>query len=360
MVQTDKERLAVSTAIALLLYAGVFAATARLELLNPAEPVDYPELVVEVILHKPEPRTILPPVIETPPPEVRPEPVVTKKPEPAPQPIPKPVTAPSTQAAAASPAQTSPAASTRTGATSAGANSAAAAAVAIAPATTPTVAQSAPQAATGAATRSQAVPVQTPQYFGESEAISSPVSETGSEYFESVREGAVTDQFGEERIVYGTPEPSASRQPAAQGPAQTSNKPAFVDLNVLNSVTFAGEGAGDGGGTGSGTGQGTQTGPGEVIEAESLSELMSQRLVEQSHKPDIRNLGLPGGLRSMNVWVEFVIRRDGVVVQVKVADTGDSRLNSKIGEALRRWKFEPIAQNIQQVARLLYVIEATD
>ena len=76
------------------------------------------------------------------------------------------------------------------------------------------------------------------------------------------------------------------------------------------------------------------------------------------YDPEIRSLGLPGGLKSMNVWVEFVIRQDGAVIAVKVQDTGDTALNVKIGEALRKWKFEPIQQDVTQTARLLYVIEA--
>jgi TonB family protein len=60
----------------------------------------------------------------------------------------------------------------------------------------------------------------------------------------------------------------------------------------------------------------------------------------------------------MKVLVEFAIRRDGTVVAVTVADTGDSNLNVKIAQALRRWKFAPLQKDIQQTARLLYVIEA--
>ena len=77
MIQTDKERLAISAAIALLLYAGIFAATGWLNILNPAAPREYiGPLSVEVTLPKPEPTAIMPPEIEKPEPEVVPEPVV--------------------------------------------------------------------------------------------------------------------------------------------------------------------------------------------------------------------------------------------------------------------------------------------
>ena len=107
-------------------------------------------------------------------------------------------------------------------------------------------------------------------------------------------------------------------------------------------------------------GTGAEAGAGAVIEAATFSELMSRRMVETRYDPDLSGLRLPGGLRTLTVWVEFVIRPNGVVEQVKVEDTGDTRLNSKIGEALRRWKFEPIRQDMQQVARFPYIIEAKD
>jgi len=354
MIQTDRERLAVSAAISLLFYGGFFAATAWLDILKPAPPREYfGELTVQVTLEKPEPPRIQPPKGEIVQPAVQPKPQPTPPPTPKPaatvkEPAPAPVTRTETVTTPAprQPSQTQSAAASGTPGASQSASAGGAAAAAIPAPSSPAIAQ--------------AGPVQSPQYFGESESVSVRQSEAGSLPFESVREDTTSSQFGESKIVYGTEQLSQARESATPPSARVVDKPAFVDLTALNSVSFPGEAA-----SGTQGGSTASSGPahaatGNVIEAASFTELMSKRLVEHRYDPDLRGLRLPGGLKTMNVWVEFLIQREGVVLEVKVADTGDSILNARIGEALRRWKFEPIQQDLRQVARLLYIIEATN
>ena len=372
MIQTDKERLAVSTAIAIFLYAGLFAATAWLDILNPAEAKDYGELTVMVSLQEPESWEIPPPKIETTPPEVVPEPVIEpepvaeREPEPLPQPEPAPPVntepipesrvqsassseRPAQASARSSPGRTSPAAAEQTPASNVSAS------VETAPTSTTVPAERA------SVSNAQAAAAEIPQYFGESESVSLPSAEVGTEYFKSVGEDAPTDQFGETRYVFGseTPTRTPDQTRIANETAAPDQRP-FIDLTPLNSVQFSDNDTAGDGGPGTGDSDGTAAQGGNTIEAGSFSELMSQRMVERRYDPDIRDIGLPGGLRKRNVQVEFVIRQDGVVIAVKVEDTGDATLNARIGEALRRWKFQPIQQDIQQVARLLYQIEASD
>ena len=89
MIQTDRERVAISTAIALLLYAGIFGATGWLDILKPAAPREYfGPLAVEVTLEKPAPQKILPP--QKTPAQPAPKPVIEPAAvKPAPQPAPR-------------------------------------------------------------------------------------------------------------------------------------------------------------------------------------------------------------------------------------------------------------------------------
>jgi TonB family protein len=210
------------------------------------------------------------------------------------------------------------------------------------------------------ASSQQAVIIETPRVFSAGESVSAPVTDAGTEYFESVNENVPTDLFGEEVIVYGqeiaperpNPEPSAS--------ITVGTEPSLADWSQLDTILFSDGGNGPGEGDGNGTQGNFSVEAGGLIEARNFAELMSQRGVALRYDPDIRSAGLPGGLRSMKVPVEFTIRRDGTVVAVRVADTGDLTLNAQIAQALRRWKFEPIQQEIQQTARLLYVIESVN
>jgi TonB family protein len=371
MIQTDKERLAISSAIAVVLYAGVLGATAWLDILQPAEPIDYGELTVQVALQEPEPTEIMPPETEEAPPEVEPvmepEPEIERVPPPEPErvPPPEPERAPQTEPQPTTQPERAPPV-TRAEVESPGAP---AGTLEPGPKSAPpggeTASEPASEEASGST--SEAAAGKTTPYFGETEIASAPPEESGSEYFKSYREDVPQDQFGEDEIKYGSESPTRNDRPtdtALNTNADTSaGESEFIDLTPLNSVRFPGEGAGDGqnvDGDGPGTrGDGTAD-TDSVIEADSFDELMSKRLVEQPYDPDLSDIGLPDGLRRMNVQVEFDIRRDGAVVAVRVADTGDPKLNAAIGQALRRWRFQPIQQDIRQTAKLLYIIEATE
>ncbi len=374
--QTDRERLAISTAIAVFLYAGIFAATAWLDILQPAEPKDYGSLTVQIALREPEPREIPPPETEISPetaiaPESVPERTPSTEPERAPEQTPPaaerppertpvPTAQPQTERTplaarqqAAEPAPQPP--SVTDEAATAGTSPGTAATEAV-PSSSGGDAVARSTAPTEGETASEAVPVRDSFEAGESTSVTAPPTATGSEFFRSADPETPTDIRGEDEIVFGEPEARAPVTSERTQRAGDGERESFVDSSQLDRIAGrAGSESGDGTTTGTGNGDGVES----EIFAESFSELMSQRGVVLRYDPDIRTIGLPGGLRKMDVWVEFVIMPNGVVQSVSILDdTGDSTLNARIREALTRWKFEPIQQDVQQVARLLYLIEA--
>jgi outer membrane biosynthesis protein TonB len=429
MNQVDKERLAVSSGLSLLLYAGLFAISAWLDLLAPPEPREYfGPIALEVsLLPEPEPQKILPPeelVAERPVPEPEPilepeptpepvaeptpepvaeptpepvveptpepvaeptpEPVVEPTPEPVAEPTPEPVAEPTPEPVAeptpepvaeptpepvaeptpepvAEPTPEPVAEPTPEPVAEPTPEPVAEPAPTFPSDTLESIAQPAPAAVPEPeGTPQEAVVAETPINWASEDQVSAPPTVDGTDAFHALRPDAPTDQFGSDEIKYGDVEP-VDDPDAVDDHGTTDGAKPFLDLGGLDSLPASGQPEPSGGvDSQAGTDGNENGGSADRIVAESLTQLKAQRQLVSGDDPDMEGLRLPNGLPSMVVWVEFVIQRTGLVSRVTVDDTGDSTLNSTIEAALRKWKFAPIVANRLAIARLKYVITATD
>lgn len=131
----------------------------------------------------------------------------------------------------------------------------------------------------------------------------------------------------------GLPDPpKPSAQPSA-GPGTGGG---------IGSGHGAGLGEGDGGGIGSGSGGGTGGGPyrpGSGIEPPLLL-----REVRASYTAEARRRAIEG-----DVVLEIVVRRDGVVSNVRLIRSLGAGLDEKAVEAVRQWRFAPARRQGQPV-----------
>ncbi|MBT3272758.1 MAG: energy transducer TonB [Spirochaetales bacterium] len=345
MNQVDKERIAASTGITLLLYAGLFLLTGWTDFLKPGEAVEYFGPVMVQVNLVPEPREILPP---------EPEPVVPEEAEIVPEPIPvepEPITP--------EPVEPEPVAPEPVPAEIVPVESEPVTPVVIEPEpSNPITAEPAPALTESAIPEStplpEAAPVKEIPEKSSDELVSAPRSDTGTQDFSAVDKNTVTDQFGKTSVEYGDETPTDLVSDAISA-TESEQAPSLFDFSQLDSaLTTVGENGAQSDGTVS---DGPANDVPESIEAATIEELHSKRGFV-GDDPVLKAGSLPESIRSMKVQVKFTILANGIVQSVEVEDTGDTELNRVIETALRKWKFAPVRGDGQMTATLLYIITA--